>query len=82
MRKCKVDLQEMGKVVKCLEKDLKKLKLQRASSSDTQGLRGTLHEAEISKEKVKDLVVKDKDLTDSKELVDEEPKDQDSEDKE
>ena len=53
-----MDLQEMGKVVKHLEKDLKKLKLQRASSSATQGLRGTLDEAAVMKEwdLVKDLI--------------------------
>ena len=47
-------LQEVRNVVKRPEKDVKELKLQQDSASTTQGFRGALHEAEISKQK--DLV--------------------------
>ena len=65
VRKWKMDLQEMGKVVKHLETELQKLKLQQASSSNAQGLSGKLIQAEIIK--AKDLVMSQKkDFIDSK----------------
>ena len=78
MKKCKVDLEKLGKEVKSLESELQKLKRQRDSGTATQGVGKTLHEAGISIEK--DLLVKDatgskeqeligKDLSDLKDLI-------------
>ena len=78
VKKCKVDLEKLGKEVKSLDSELQKLKRQRDSGTATQGVGKTLHEAGISIEK--DLRVKDatgskeqeligKDLSDLKDLI-------------
>ena len=49
MRKCKRDLQKVGKEVKYLESELQNLKRQQDFSSSVRGLRSTLADAEFLK---------------------------------